>query len=116
LAGRNRIPSLFHRFIPRQSLLLSIECVVDNNRTAGLILSWARGFRADQLSVEDIQERFATLEVSGTDLPRASQERILEAQRELDAIRWGMCEAGQRAEIQRIFAELEPLLTNPWVM
>lgn len=82
------------------------------NRTAELILSWSRGFQADELSVEDIQDHFATLEVSATDLPPASQERILEAQRELDAIRWGLCETGQRAEIQRIFAELEPWLTG----
>ncbi len=89
---------------------------MDKNRTVELILSWSRGFRADELSVEDIQERFATLEVSGTDLPPASQERIRAAQQELDAIRWGLCETGQRAEIQRIFAELEPLLNEPWAM
>jgi hypothetical protein len=109
--GGKRIPFPLSPFIPRQSLLLSIECVVDNGRTAELILSWSRGFQADELSVEDIQEHFARLEVSGTDLPPASQERR-EAQRELDAIRWGLCETGQRAEIQRVFAELEPWLTG----
>lgn len=77
------------------------------NDTEELILSWSRGFRADELTVEDIQDRFATLDVSGPDLPQSVQKRIIEAQRELDAIRWGMCEAGQRAEIGRIFAELE---------
>ena len=45
-------------------------------------------------------------------MPPASQERIRAAQQELDAIRWGLCETGQRAEIQRIFAELEPWLTE----
>ncbi len=93
---------------------MSIESVVPGKRTAELILSWSRSFRADELSVEDIQEHFATLEVSGTGLPPAAQERIREAQRELDAIRWGLCETGQRAEIQRISAELEPLLNEPW--
>ena len=95
---------------------MSIESVVPGNRTAELILSWSRGFQADELSVEDIQDHFATLEVSATDLPPASQERIREAQRELDAIRWGLCETGQRAEIQRIFAELEPWLTGRLAM
>lgn len=77
---------------------------------AELILSWSRGFRADELTVEDIQDRFAMLDVSGTDSPHAAQDRIIEAQRELDAIRWGMCEAGQRTEIGRVLAELERLL------
>lgn len=90
----------------------SIESIVASNDKAELILSWSRGFRADVLTVEDIQDRLATLDVSGTDLPDAAQKRIVEAQRELDAIRWGMCEAGQRAEIGRIFAELEPLLAD----
>jgi hypothetical protein len=72
-----------------------------------LILGWARGFRADVLTVEDIQERFAALDVSVTDLAQPIRRRVVEVQRELDMIRWGMCEAGQRAEIGRIFAELE---------
>jgi hypothetical protein len=86
---------------------------VPSNHTAELILSWSRGFRAGELTVDDIQDRFVTLDVSGTELPRAWQERITEAQRELDAIRWGICEAGQRGEIERIFAELEILLARP---
>ena len=81
-----------------------------SNNTEELILSWSRGFRADELTVEDIQDHFATLDVSGIDLAPAVRKRIVEGQRELDAIRWGMCEAGQRAEIGRIFAELEQLL------
>jgi hypothetical protein len=90
----------------------SIESIVGSNDTEELILSWYRGFRADELTVEDIQDRFATLDVSGIDLAHAVRKRIGESQRELDAIRWGMCEAGQRAEIGRIFAELERLLAR----
>ena len=98
------------RIFPYRLSLASIESIVDSNNIAELILSWSRGFRADELTVEDIQDRLSTLEVSGTDLPHAAQKRFAEAQRELDAIRWGMCEAGQRAEIVRILAELERLL------
>ena len=86
--------------------------IVGSNDTAELILSWSRSFRADELTVEDIRDRLARLDVSGTGLPKAAQKRIVEAQRELDAILWGMCEAGQRAEIGRIFAELELLLAH----
>jgi hypothetical protein len=75
-----------------------------------LILGWYRGFRADQLTVEDIQDCFAMLDVSRSELPPAAQEYVVKAQRELEAVRWGLCEAGQRAEVGRIFAELEPLL------
>lgn len=83
-----------------------------SNDTEELILSWSRAFRADEFTVEDIQDRFATLDVSGIDLAPAVRKRIVEGQRELDAIRWGMCEAGQRAEIGRIFAELEQLFAD----
>ena len=76
------------------------------------MLSWSRSFRTDELTVEDVQDHFATLDMSGTELPHTTQKRIVEAQRELDAIRWGMCAAGQRAEIGRIFAELERLLAR----
>ena len=79
-----------------------------NDKTAELIHAWARAFRADELSVEDIADRLATLDLAG--LPEAARKRLVEAQRELDAIRWGLCEAGQRAEIARIFAELEAML------
>ncbi len=80
--------------------------------TAELILSWSRGFHADQLTVEDIQDRFAALEVSESDLSQSAKKRVVAAQSELDAIRWGMCEAGQSAEISRIFFELEQLLDS----
>jgi hypothetical protein len=90
----------------------SIESIVRTNHTADLILNWSAGFRADELTVEDIDDRFAALDVSRTDLPDTAQKRIVEAQRELDAIRWGMCEAGQRAEIARVFKDLEQLLVN----
>ena len=83
-----------------------------SNDIAELILSWSRGFRADELTVEDIRDGLARLDVSGTGLPKTAQKRIVDAQRELDAILWGMCEAGQRAEIGRIFTELEPLLAD----
>jgi hypothetical protein len=85
---------------------------MDSNNIAELIVSWSRSFRADELTVEDIQDRFATLDMSGTALPQTAQKRIVEAQRELDAILWGICEAGQRAEIGRVFAELERLLVR----
>ena len=90
----------------------SIELIVGSNDIAELILSWSRGFRADELTVEDIRDRLARLDVSGSGLPKTAQKRIVDAQRELDAILWGMCEAGQRAEIGRIFTELEPLLAD----
>jgi hypothetical protein len=92
-------------------VLASIKLPV-SNYTAELILSWSRGFCANELTVEDIQENIAMLDVSGSDLPHPAQKRIVEVQRELDAIRWGMCEAGQHAEIARVFAELERLLAN----
>jgi hypothetical protein len=83
-----------------------------NADIAELIHSWSRGFRAQELTAEEIQDRFAELDVSTTDAPQPVRSRILEAQRELDAIRWGMCAAGQRAEIGRVFAELEEFLAK----
>lgn len=80
---------------------------MDSNNIPELILSWSRSFRSDELTVEAIHDRFATLDLSRADLPHSVHERIVEAQRELDAILWGMCEAGQRAEICRVFGELE---------
>ena len=85
---------------------------MDSDNITELILSWSRSFRTDELTVEDIQDRFAALDMSGTELPHTAQKRIVEAQRELDAIRWGTCAAGQRAEIGRIFAELDRLLAR----
>ncbi len=90
----------------------SIESIVGNNEAEELILSWSRGFRAHELTAEDIQDRFAALDVSTMNAAEPVRRRVIEAQRELDLIRWGMCEAGQRAEIARIFAELERLLAS----
>jgi hypothetical protein len=90
----------------------SIESIVSSNDTAELILKWSRSFCANELSVEDMQDRIAALNVSETNLPHRAKERVIEAQQELDAIRWGMCEAGQHAEIGRIFAELAPLFAG----
>ena len=83
-----------------------------NTNIGELIHSWSRGFRAQELTVDDIQDRFAELDVSATDVPQPVRRRVMEVQRELDAIRWGMCAAGQRAEIGRIFAELEHFLAE----
>src|SRR6266511_1951717 len=90
----------------------SIESTVGNNEVEELILSWSRGFRAHELTAEDIQERFAALDVSTMNAAEPARRRVIEAQRELDLIRWGMCEAGQSAELGRIFAELERLLAS----
>jgi hypothetical protein len=49
---------------------------VDSNNIAELNLGWSRGFRADELTVGDTQDRFAMLDVSGTDLPHAAQEQM----------------------------------------
>ena len=90
----------------------SIEATVGENELEELVRSWSRGFRMDELAVEDIQDRFAALDVSTTGAAEPVRRRVMQAQRELDAIRWGMCEAGQRAEIGRIFAELERVFAN----
>ena len=76
------------------------------NPPATRILSWARQFRAGLMSADDVQDAFAALD----DLDQvntACAKRIRAAQQELDAIRLGMCERGQEAEINRIFLELE---------
>ena len=88
-------------------LRAGIKSSVVGNEVEESIRSWARSFRAGALTVEEVQQRFATLDVSGSELAQAVGIRIAEAQRELDAMRLGMCEAGQRAEIGRVFAELE---------
>ncbi len=72
-----------------------------------LIGSWARSFRAGALTVEEVQQRFAALDVNGPELAQDVRLRIAEAQQELDVMRWGVCEVGQRAEIGRVFSELE---------
>jgi hypothetical protein len=58
---------------------LSIEPIVDSNKIAESILIWCHDFRADDLFVEDIQDRIATLEVSGAELPQAAQKRLVQA-------------------------------------
>ena len=88
---------------------LSIQADVTSSSTVEQIRSWARGFRSGELTVDDIQDRFAALGLAGHDLAHPLRKRIAEAQQELDAIRFGMCENGQRAEIDRIFRELETL-------
>ena len=86
-----------------------------DSKTPELILGWCHSFRSHGLTVDEIQDCFASLDVSGSDLPHPIQKLIIESQRELDAIRWGMCTAGQHAELERIFTELEPLLDrNDW--
>ena len=90
----------------------SIEPTVGNRAIEELILSWSRGFRAHELTVEEIQERFAALDVSAFETTEPFRRRIMEAKRELDLMRWGMCEAGQQAEIARVFAEFEQFLRD----
>jgi hypothetical protein len=82
---------------------------VTGANTVEQIRNWANAFRAGELTVDDIQDRFAALTVPDVDSP-VLRKRIAEAQQELDAIRFGMCESGQRAEIERIFMELEQLM------
>ena len=81
--------TLAHRRWTMANVVLpaSIESIVSSNNAADLILNWSAGLRADELTVEDIEDRFAALDVSETDLPNAVQKRIVGAQRELDAIR-----------------------------
>ena len=90
----------------------SIESTVSINELEELILRWSRGFHADELTVEEVQDRFASLDVNTTARAEPLRQRIIQAQRELDAIRWGMCAAGQRAEVGRIFSELERFLAD----
>lgn len=75
------------------------------------IRSWARQFRQGELTVEDVQDRFAELsEAEIASLQADLREAVKRARQELDAIRYGMCEPGQRGELQRIFAELEAVM------
>ena len=71
------------------------------------ILGWSRAFRQGELTPDDVQERFAGL--SDEELA-ALPASITRARNELDAIRYGMCESGQRGEIVRILEELESVL------
>ncbi len=71
------------------------------------VQSWTEAFRTGELTVDEIHERFAAFNVTGCELSRTVANAIAVAQRELDAIRFGMCEAGQRGEIARILADLE---------
>ena len=73
-----------------------------------LILELVRCFRDGELDREAVQDKFASL--SGkeiADLPPEVQNAVAVAQRELDAIRWGMCAADQTGEMERIFGDLE---------
>lgn len=84
------------------------------------IYSWAQQFRQGELTVEDVQDRFAAIteeDIAG--LASDLSAGLMRARQELDAIRYGMCETGQRGEIQRIFRELESLMEGahispPW--
>lgn len=74
---------------------------------------WAQQFRGGELSVEEVQERFAAIADQDVASLRSELRRWLQRSRqELDAIRYGMCEAGQRGEIERIFRELEALMEH----
>ncbi len=92
--------------------LAIVKTVVDSNNMAESLLAWSRSFRCNELTVEEIQDRFASLNVSGSDLPADLRKLLLESQMELDSIRWGMCTAGQRGEIARIFTEIEALIAH----
>jgi hypothetical protein len=76
------------------------------------ILDWAQQFRAAELTVEDVQERFAALDVSESKLPENLNKAIWEAKRLLGAIRFSLCEAGQYDEIVRIFVQLQQLIAE----
>ena len=84
----------------------------ESSSIARTILQWAQDFRDGELGVEEIQEAFAAisdLQVAG--LAPVLSRKLLAARRELDAIRFGMCERGQRAEINRIFLELQEAIS-----
>lgn len=89
-----------------------IQLPVETSNTVEQILTWAGGFRSGELTVEDVQERFATLDITGENFALPFRKRVTEAKRELDAIRFGMCESGQRAEIARIFVDLERIVAD----
>ena len=78
---------------------------------ARTILQWAQDFRAGEMGVEEIQEAFAAIrERQAAGSGPALRRKLSTVRRELDAIRFGMCERGQRAEINRIFLELEEVI------
>lgn len=75
------------------------------------IRSWAGQFRRGELTVEDVQDCFAAIpEAHVASLASDLRAGVTRARQELDAIRYGMCETGQRGELHRIFAELESLM------
>jgi len=75
---------------------------------ARTILQWAQDFREGAMEVDEIQEAFAAIsERQAADLAPALRRKLSTVRQELDAIRLGMCERGQRAEINRAFLELE---------
>jgi hypothetical protein len=75
------------------------------------IRSWAEEFRRGELTVEEVQDRFAAInDAQVASLASDLRAGVTRARQELDAIRYGMCETGQRGELQRIFAELELLM------
>ena len=102
--------------VPRRSTaptwVSRIGLTVDIDETERLIRSWAQGFRVNELTADDIHERFATLEPSEVCTTPEAAKLIADCKRELDAIRWSMCEAGQRGEIERIFVEFEQLFAR----
>jgi hypothetical protein len=77
------------------------------------LCDWSRRFHAGEMTVDDVQESFAALsneDVSA--LPAPLGAAVAGARQELDAIRYGMCQAGQAGEISRIFNDLESLMTR----
>ncbi len=85
---------------------------MDSKHIPDLILDWSRSFRCNEMTVDEIQDCFASLDVSASDVRDDVRKLIVESQLELDSIRYGMCTAGQRNEITRIFADIERLLAR----
>jgi hypothetical protein len=74
-------------------------------------LQWAQDFRDGEMGIEEIQEAFAEISApQAVGSTPALREKLLTVRRELDAIRFGMCERGQEAEINRVFLELEEVI------
>jgi hypothetical protein len=77
------------------------------------IRDWSRRFAGREMTVEDVQEAFASLR--DEEIERLAPElrsALNQARQELDAIRFGMCEAGQAGEVSRIFQELDSVLAK----
>ena len=78
---------------------------------ARMILQWAQDFRAGEMGIEEIQEAFAEIsDPQAAGSAPALRGKLSTVRRELDAIRFGMCERGQEAEINRVFLELEEII------